>query len=137
MYEFVEHPSEEMIRIRATKVEEVFIDAAKALFELMTDIHQVRAQTSFHVRFQAADRLLLLVDWLNQLILLHEVEKVFLSNFDVEVDPGEIWNMNATVSGEHIRDTMERRLHAKSATYGQLKWDETPGGHEVQFVIDI
>ncbi|MCI0413472.1 archease [bacterium] len=137
MYEFLGHPSEELIRVTANTVEEVFVDSAAALFELMTDINKIRDDVSFEIELGAPDRLLLLVDWLNKLIFVHEVEHVFLNNFRVHLQPGSTWNLSARVSGQKINEQMERRLHAKSATYGQLEWNETPQGHQVQFVIDV
>ena len=137
MYEFLGHPSEELIQVTASSVEEVFVDSAKALFEIMTDIKKIRNDVSFDMDLNAPDRLLLLVDWLNRLILLHEVEHVFLNAFRVKLKTGTNWNLHAEVGGQKINENMERRAHAKSATYGQLQWNETPQGHQVQFVIDI
>jgi SHS2 domain-containing protein len=135
MYEFLDHPSEALIRVTAKTANEVFADSGKALFELMTDTNKLQTNQQFQFELAAPDQLLLLVDWLNRLILLHEVENVFLSEFDVAVQSG--WNLIATTRGQKITQDLERRLHAKSATYGQLQWNETPQGHQVQFVIDV
>jgi SHS2 domain-containing protein len=137
MYEFLGHPSEELILVTASTIEDVLVDSATALFELMTDTKRIRNDLSFEIDLSAPDRLLLLVDWLNRLILLHEVEHVFLNDFRVKLQPGPAWNLHAEVAGQKINENMERRLHTKSATYGQLQWNETPQGHQVQFVIDI
>ena len=137
MYEFLGHPSEELIQVTASTVEEVLMDAGKALFELMTDTTKIRSDVSFEIQLSAPDRLLLLVDWLNRLILVHEVEHVFLTSFRVQLEHNSLFNLRAQVAGQKINKNMERRLHAKSATYGQLQWNETPQGHEVQFVIDV
>lgn len=137
MYEFLGHPSEELIQVTASTIEHVFVDSATALFELMTDTKKIRDDISFEIDLSAPDRLLLLVDWLNRLILLHEVENVFLNTFRVKLESGPLWNLHGKVGGQKINENMERRLHAKSATYGQLQWNEMPHGHQVQFVIDI
>lgn len=137
MYRFLDHPSEELIEVVAPSEAEVFRDASTALFDLMTDISKIEIQQSFPVQLEAPERHLLLIDWLNRLILLHEVEHVFLKEFDVEVKRNSDWTLNAVVGGEKIRDNHERRLHAKSATYGQLEWKEEAGFHKVRFVIDV
>lgn len=137
MYRFLEHPSEELVEVIATTESEVFRDAALALFDLMTDISKIEIQESFAVQLEAPERHLLLIDWLNRLILLHEVQHVFLKDFDVQIKKNSNWNLNAVVAGEKIRDNHERRLHAKSATYGQLEWKEDAGSHKVRFVIDV
>jgi|GEM_PF-3378405 len=135
MYEFLDHPSEAMVRVSAGTIDEVFVDSAKALFELMTDTQKLRGEREFKIEQVSQDKVLLLIDWLNRLILLHEVENVFLCEFQANILPA--WSLSATVKGETISPNQERRHHAKGATYGQLQWNETPEGHQVQFVIDV
>ncbi|MCI0614701.1 archease [bacterium] len=137
MYYFLEHPSEELVEVVAASESEVFRDAALALFELMTDVAKVEIQESFPVQLEAPERHLLLIDWLNRLILLHEVEHVFLKDFNIQIKSNTAWSLTAVVAGEKIRENHERRLHAKSATYGQLEWKEDTGFHKVRFVIDV
>jgi SHS2 domain-containing protein len=137
MFTFLDHPSEALVEVRASSVKEVFSDAARALFDLMTDLEKIEIQESFQVQLSSSERHLLLVDWLNQLILFHEVQNVFLVQFNVEVVQNTEWHLTAVVAGEKIRENHERRLHAKSATYGQLEWNEERGNHIVRFVIDI
>jgi SHS2 domain-containing protein len=137
MYRFLDHPSEELIEVIASSESEVFRDAALALFDLMTDISKVETHESFPVQLKASERYLLLIDWLNRLILLHEVEHVFLRDFKVQLQKNSDWNLTAVVGGEKIRDNHERRLHAKSATYAQLEWKEEAASHKVRFVIDV
>jgi protein archease len=137
MYRFLDHPSEELVEVIAASENEVFRDAALALFDLMTDLSKIEIQQNFPVQLEAPERHFLLIDWLNRLILLHEVEHVFLKDFNVQVKRNSYWTLNAVVAGEKIRDNHERRLHAKSATYGQLEWKEEAGLHKVRFIIDV
>jgi protein archease len=137
MYRFLDHPSEELIEVVAASETEVFRDAATALFDLMTDLSAIEVLKSFPVQLEAPERHLLLIDWLNRLILLHEVEHVFLKDFNIQVKKHSDWSLTAVVAGQKIRDNHERRLHAKSATYGQLEWKEEAGIHTVRFVIDV
>ena len=135
MYEFLDHPSEQLIRVTTASIDDVFRESAMALFELMTDTERLIDDSSYQFNLENDDRALLLIDWLNRLILLHEVEHVFLNDFQVLVRPQ--WMLDAKVKGQKIVDGVERRLHVKSATYGQLQWNETPQGHQVEFVVDL
>jgi SHS2 domain-containing protein len=137
MFRFLEHPSEEYVEVEAPSVEEVFREGALALFEIMTDTLTVKPMLSFEIQVQASDRNMLFVDWLNRLILLHEIEKVFLSRFEVKVETGENSTVFSVVHGEKISASHERRAHAKSATFGQFEWHEIKNGHRVRFVVDI
>lgn len=135
MFEFLDHPSEARVHVKASTVAEVFRDAAIALFEIMTDTKTIQPLQSFQLQATAPERHLLLIDWLNELILLHETQNVFLCSFEVAIQ-GE-WTLNATVKGEKVQPHHERRSHAKSATYGQLQWSKHNNEHDVFFVIDI
>ncbi len=137
MYRFLDHPSEALIEVTADSESEVFRDAALALFDLMTNLSKIEIREKFPVKLEAPERHLLLVDWLNRLILVHEVEHVFLKDFSVLVAHNSDWTLNAVVGGEKIGENHERRLHAKSTTYGQLDWKEEAGHHRVRFVVDI
>jgi protein archease len=137
MYRFLDHPSEAFIEITADSENEVFQDAAIALFEVMTDTSHIQPEKQFRMELESNSRNELLVDWLNRLIWLQEVEGVFLSRFDVTIHHNQIWRLDAKVGGEKIREGMERRSEVKSATYGMLKWEEEASHHLVQFVLDI
>jgi SHS2 domain-containing protein len=103
----------------------------------MTDTARIKSDLSYNVVLQSDNRMQLFIDWLNRLILLHEVEHIFLNTFQAHVLTGSPWSLNALVKGQKIEEGVERRLHVKSATYGQLQWRETPQGHQVEFVVDV
>ena len=135
MFQFLDHPSETLVEVRAKSVRDVFIDAATALFEIMTDTSALKESLQFDVSLPAAERHLLLIDWLNYLIYLHEVNNVFLRAFAVTIDASG--SLQALVKGENISDHHERRMHAKSVTYGQFEWIDKKNEHTVRFVVDI
>ena len=138
MYRFLEHPSETMVEVRAPTESEIFQDAAFALFEVMTDTSTVQHTLQFPVELKSTERKLLLVDWLNRLIYLHETEDVFLASFTVEVGHEEnTWRLRALVAGDRIGQNQERRSHVKSATYGMLEWFDDSSGHVARFILDI
>ena len=137
MFTFLDHPSECLVEIQAVQISQVFEDAAIALFEIMTDTTILKPEQHFPLGLESPERHLLLIDWLNRLILLHELERVFLCRFDVQVRQAETWKLSAVVRGERIKENHERRSQAKSATYGQLEWMESRQGHLVRFVVDI
>lgn len=137
MFKYLDHPSEALVEVTAEDEASVFRDAALALFDLMTDTSRLKPELEFKIEATAPERHLLLIDWLNRLILLHEVENIFLCSFEIHIERDSDWKVIALARGERIMENHERRLHAKSATYGMLKWDEIPNGHRVQFVIDI
>ena len=139
MFQFLDHPSEAYVEVRGATVEEVFHDAAVALFEVMTDVSALSNEILFPVALTASGRDSLLVEWLNRLILIHEVELVFLAHFEIHAlgRTGNDWKVEAFAAGERIKENHERRSHVKSATFGSFEWIESPDGHTVRFVLDV
>ena len=137
MFRFLDHPSEAYIEIEAQTVDDVFRDAATAVFELMTDTSALQQEQEFSIELESPGRRLLFIDWLNRLILIHELEHVFLCHFDVAVSETTTAKLTAIVHGEKIKENQERRTQAKSVTYGQFEWREDERGHLVRFLVDI
>lgn len=135
MFRFLDHPSETLVEVSGATMEEVFRDSALALFEVMTDTSVIRLAERFPISVAAENRASLLIDWLNRLILIHEVEHVFLAHFKIAIKPG--WKLEALAGGERIRENQEKRSHVKSATFGSFEWMENTQGHTVRFVLDV
>ena len=137
MFQFLDHPSDAYVEVTAISVEEVFQDAATALFEIMTDTISFIPEEDFQIRVESPDRSLLLIDWLNRLVLLHELEKVFLCSFRVKIQQTKNWKLTAVVTGERIKEKHEKRSQVKSVTLGLFEWNEEANGHRVRFLVDI
>src|SRR5215831_4513455 len=99
MFQFLDHPSESLIQVNAATMEEVFVDAARALFELMTDISQLKNEEQFRVMLESTEKHFLMIDWLNHLIYLHEVQHIFLCSFSVKIEHQQMWALHAEVGG--------------------------------------
>ena len=141
MFQFLDHPSETLVEVSGASLQDVFRDAAAALFEVMTDTSRVRKEIVVPVSLTAASREILLIEWLNRLIVIHEVESLFLAHFEIRViegaRPAGNWSLEALAGGERIGENHEKRSHVKSATFGSFEWIESRSGHVVRFVLDI
>ena len=140
MFQFLDHPSESRIEVSGTSIKEVFRDAAVALFEVMTDTSAISRDVIIPVSLKAPARDVLLIEWLNRLILIHEVESLFLAHFEIrKLEPAgkEEWILEALAGGERISENHEKRSHVKSATFGSFEWIESRAGHTVRFVLDV
>ncbi len=132
-FEVVEHTAETGILAHGRTPGEIFANAAYGMFSLMTDLARVRPRGEYQIRLRAPDPGALMVDWLTQLLFLHETEDLYLSEFDVEVSDT---SLEAKVRGERI----DRRRHppktaVKAVTYHQLEVDL--GGGYARIIFDI
>jgi SHS2 domain-containing protein len=137
MFRFLDHPSETLVEVEGASPEEVFRDAALALFELMTDVSKLKVEEERDIELESSERHLLLIDWLNHLILLHETEKLFFCEFEIRISGGSIYRLQARAGAQKIKPDHEKRLQVKSATYGSLRWTESDRRHLVRFVLDV
>jgi len=132
-YEELDHTADAGIRAYGATLEELFENAAAGLFSLITDLEKVRAVGEVKVRVQADDLGSLMVNWLSELLFLHETQHLLLCEFDVTLNG---LRLQGRARGERIdkrRHTLN--LVVKAVTYHGLKVDPTKGVAEVIFDI--
>lgn len=132
-YEFIEHTADIGIKAYGKSLDESFSNAALAMFEVMTDVSKVEPVGEFEVRVKAENLENLLVDWLGELLFLHETQDVLLSEFDVNIDN---LSLDAKVRGEALdREKHELKDDVKAITYHMLEVNEKEGF--IKVLLDI
>jgi protein archease len=97
-YELVDHTADIGVRLWAPTAEEVFEQAALALFSLVCDPLQIDDVQSVDVELEAESQDLLLAAWLNELLYIFEARGLVLTQFDI-LELGER-TLRARVTGE-------------------------------------
>ncbi|MEE9116205.1 MAG: archease [Thermoplasmata archaeon] len=132
-YEFIEHTADIGIKAYGETLEESFANAALGMFNVMTDVSKVEPVGEYEVKVESDNLENLLVDWLGELIFLHETQDVLLSEFDVEIDG---LSLDAKVRGETIdREKHELKDDVKAITYHMLEVNQEEGYLKV--LLDI
>ncbi len=133
-YELLSHTADVGIHAWGDSLAEAFAAAALGL----ADVLGARAEAPGSprpVRAEAADVEALLVDFLNELVLLHETSEVAFAAVRVtRVDDAEVEAEVDVVplAGEPVGTPV------KAATYHQLRVDRRPdGGAEVRVFLDV
>ena len=99
-YELVDHTADIGVRLWAPTAEEVFEQAALALFSLVCDPLYADEQETVDVMIEAEARDLLLAAWLNELLYVFEARKLVLTRFDI-LELG-VRTLRARVTGEPL-----------------------------------
>jgi SHS2 domain-containing protein len=136
MFEYIEHTADAGFRVVADDREELFEDAATALFNLIVeDLDRVEPAEIRHVRISGTDDAYLLFDWLDKLLYLHETQRLVFCRFVVRLtDEG----LDADVAGEPLDAHRHRPLHeVKAITYHGLNVSRTADGWQAQVIVDI
>jgi SHS2 domain-containing protein len=139
-YEYLEHTADIKFLAYGDTLEEVFENAAFAMFNVIIDTGKVSGETAREIILTSPDLEFLLVDWLSELLYLFEVDEVVFWKFRVEEirkEDGE-YSIKAVASGEkYYPESHPFETEIKAVTYNQLKLEKTAEGWKAQVVVDI
>ncbi len=138
-FEYFEVTAEVGIRAWGESLSEAFVEAARALFELMVDTKSVRPQRALSVTLSAESPELLLADWLNRLLLERDRTGCVFSEFHITVTPHErAFALTGEIAGEPLdRSRHDPRIDVKAVTYNNLRVLQQPDRVQVECVLDI
>ncbi|MBD2100291.1 archease [Leptolyngbya sp. FACHB-261] len=128
----IDHTADWSYRVWAPNPEELFIQAAQALYQL-ADTHLVsepRIEREIHLR--GTDYESLLVAWLNELLYLGECEGLGFDHFEISALNAE--NFQIQASGAPVQNWSKV---IKAVTYSNLSIDKTETGLEATLVLDV
>ena len=135
-YTTFDHTADLGIEVYGKEQRELFINAGRALFDLITDLDKVEVKTSLSFTIEAIDREDLLVSWLSELLYFHQSEGYLLTDFVLH-DLRE-QSLSATVQGE-IYESHRHELtrEIKAVTYHQLTVTQEKKRWLARIVFDI
>ena len=136
MYETFDHTADLGLRIRAADANELFAEAARALFATLVDnLDAVAPTRRLDVTLAGNDREYLLFDWLKELLYHFDAEHLLLSRFEVRVGPD---GLQGSAWGESFDPQRHELVHeVKAITYHGLRVEETPDGWLAEVIVDI
>ncbi len=86
MYELFEHTADVGLRARAASLENLFAEAARALFSvIVANLEAVQPRETIHLAIAAAPPDEMLRDWLAELLYTFEARRLVLAQFDVAI----------------------------------------------------
>ena len=135
-FELTEHTADVGICACGPTREDVFEQAALAMFSLICDPAAVEPREEQRIVLTAESDDLLLAAWLNELLFIFESRRFVFAGFEVnEVGGGRLW---ARARGEMQEDT-RHEVHAavKAATYHGLEIKRDDGGWQGAVVLDM
>lgn len=108
-------------------LEESFGNAALAMFNVITDTEKVAKLETKEIYVESEDKISLLYDFLEELLILHELELIFFSSFDISIkkeknNGNNVYKLNAIVKGDTIDwNIHERKSEVKAITFHMMK----------------
>lgn len=135
-FEPIDHTADLAYRLFAPTIEELFVVAARALFDAITELEDIQPKFSRKVIAEADDVEGLLVAWLSELNFYCINGLEIFSKF--EVDSFLPVLISATVHGEKIDLSRHNiKTEIKAVTYHGLYVRQVTGGWEAQVIFDV
>jgi SHS2 domain-containing protein len=135
-YEFLDHTGDVGIRVWAEDIKGIFQEAARALFDIITDLDKVEVHVDVEVAVEGLGQEELLVAWLSELHYLYEVEGLLFCDFAItDIDERSV--QGVAMGEEFQEDRHEIKTSIKAVTYHQVEIQEHDGGWQAQVIFDI
>ena len=137
-FEFFDVTADVGYRAYGGCLEEVFENAALAMFEVITDTTKIEPKIEKKIDVESEDEYALLYDWLTELLVIYDSEYLVFSKFEVRIGKknGEYF-LNGIVWGEELNpDVHESRDEVKAVTY-HLMDVKKKDGYMIQVILDI
>lgn len=136
MYELFDHTADLGLRAVAPTVNELFAEMGNGLLAaLVEDPSGVRAAVRERIEIAGTDVEYLLFDWLKELLLRFETERVLFAEFAVSVSS---IGLVAEARGEAYDGSRHALAHeVKAITYHELKVVAHNGGWLAEAIVDI
>jgi SHS2 domain-containing protein len=131
-FEEIDHTADWAFRVRATSREELFSEAARAVYALGGIQTGPAREQARAIRLQADDLEGLLVLWLNELLFLLEHDHIALMDIRIE----RLTDTDLSASGKPAEVSAVGK-YIKAATYSGLQIEEGGGLWQATIVLDV
>ncbi len=139
-FRFLEHTADVYFEARGETLEEVFEEAAKAMFSVITDISRVERKIRKRIEGEGIDLYNTLYRWLEELLILHDAEGLVFSDFSVEYvrEEGDVVRFAGEAWGEPFDENKHvRGTEVKAVTYSMMEIGKDNGCWYARVVLDI
>jgi SHS2 domain-containing protein len=135
-FEVLDHTADIGLLVYGEDLETLFENAGEGFFHLITDLRKVRRKVERQVEIRQKDLERLMVDWLSELLYLHDVENLLFKGFKVEsIGEGQL---KARVKGEPFQEGIHIiKTEVKAVTYHQIQVRKEDGGWRAQIIFDL
>ena len=135
-FEILDHTADVGIMVYGEDLKSLFENAGEAFFHIITDLRKVRLRTQRKIEIGGESLERLMVEWLNELLYLHDVENLLFKGFHVESVGEE--GLKAKVDGEFFQEGVHViKTGVKAVTYHQIEVRQEKEGWRAQIILDL
>jgi SHS2 domain-containing protein len=134
-YRFIEAITSDIVfEAYGGNLEELFRNAAEALFSVICKIKKVKSVKRKLVEVRGDNLEKLMINWLQELIAIVDIDELFLSKFKILSISKK--KLKAECYGEEIKPELGETV-VKAVTYHQYKFERTKEGYKIRVSLDI
>jgi SHS2 domain-containing protein len=135
-YRLTTRQSELVVRVVGDSQADLFANAAYALFDVMTDIDKIELKDRLPLEVEGVDRDELLVNWIRELLYLHQRSDYLLREFNIQEVKEK--GIKAEVCGEKLDpDRHEIKQEIGAVAYHQSRMAQTGNQWNAQFIFEV
>ena len=135
-FEILDHTADIGLVIYGENLKALFGNAGEAFFHLITDLRKVRGRIERRIIIEGKSLDRLMVDWLSELLYLHDVENLLFKEFEVKsVGKG---GLRAIAKGEPFQKEVHViKTEVKAVTYHRIEVRREKGHWRAQVIFDL
>jgi SHS2 domain-containing protein len=133
MFELIEHTADIGVRATGRTLEEMFSEAAVGMFSIIAEPEGCRGSVRKAVIAEGHDNESLLHGFLSELLYIHEVDALFLTGFDLNIQGV---GLKGVVTGCPV-DEVEVLAGIKAVTFHRLTVVQTRDSWVCEVLFDI
>jgi SHS2 domain-containing protein len=135
-YRIIPRQSELAVRVVGTSQAQLFVNAASALFDVITDCEKIDVKEQMQLEVEGTDRDDLLVNWLRELLYLYQGSAYLLKGFTIREMKDTV--VKAEVSGEKLDpDRHEIKQEIAAVAYDQSHMQKTGDQWIAQVILEV
>lgn len=135
-YEILDHTADIGLIVYGDDLKSLFENAGEAFFRLITDWRRVRNRVERKINLRAESLERLMVDWLSELLYLHEVENLLFKEFKIKSIHED--GLEAMVRGEPFQEGIHViKTEVKAVTYHQIEVKQKAGQWRARIILDL
>ena len=138
-YKFLPHTTDAYIEAFGSNFEKALENAASALFDTMCDLNSISQKLDDVITVEAAEKLNLVYDWLESLLLKFELERRVYNAFQVSLTTlPQGLRLTAHAQGEVFdRKRHGAKVEVKAVTYHRMEISQEGDRAILRFILDL
>ncbi|MFO0793309.1 MAG: archease [Candidatus Brocadiaceae bacterium] len=135
-YILIDHTADIGIDVFGDSLKELFSNAAFAMFDIIADLSNVKNKDEYRISVSGVDREQLLVNWLSELLYVHDVKGLLFKDFTITNITDT--QLDAIVRGERYKDGIHViKTEMKAVTYHNLSIIQKDSQWQGRIIFDL